>query len=649
MGDRAKVFDKFQSEAVEAIVRDFTKKKNGRYLLVIPTGGGKTRTAVKAINALFQNNILDSSSDRVLWVSHRVELENQAEKAFSKHAEINKNLKSFDQQVIYERDIRKIGRRVADQNIKIVVIDEAHHSAASSYQPIFDRSAVGVLGLTATPSRHDGKPLNFDKESYSIGFPDLIQQKIILAPIIEPPIKTGHKDTADHFDKLDKSKLNNIERNKKIISVLEKYHEKYNKVVIYVGTKDHVKDLYIQITNSSLLKEKYSSINWILGGENNNSRRLPRKIFIEEEKSEKKTILINIDVLTEGYDDPTIDTVVMACPMKSALKYMQAAGRAVRTDENNEAKKAYIVPVEDDLPNIRYRFDNRWLYSDISDALEPQVIDKTYSDEATFREVFDTLYNTPETLVNKKDQFYPPYDKDTRYSVLLFKVYLTDGFKHLPIILNNENRLKFKNRFDWLSERLAHDNSFFDRNYSSAFPPNELEAFEILKEDLNRRSVWEAMTLAGQCIENSKKPASARILEQKPWITFVALRYRANEVPLHLQSFLENMVNKYLLEEDIKGKNYEPSSKLVKLPLPMGLYKGLILNHETFVKVQKMVNEIQELFNASENKDYLDELIQYFDSSDFPIQLKYKQCLPIIIREQLDYFMELELASGGGA
>ena len=101
------------------------------------------------------------------------------------------------------------------------------------------------------------------------------------------------------------------------------------------------------------------------------------------------------------------------------------------------------------------------------------------------------------------------------------------------------------------------------------------------------------------------------------------------------------MVNKDLLEEDIKGNNYEPSSKLVKLPLPMGLYKGLILNHETFIKVQKMVDKIEELFNARENNDYLDDLIQYFDSSDFPIQLKYKQCLPIIIREQLDYFRKL--------
>jgi superfamily II DNA or RNA helicase len=631
-------FDKFQADAVDAIVKDFNKKKNGRYLLVIPTGGGKTRTAVKSINALYQNNILDSTKDRVLWVSHRVELENQAKDAFLKHAEINKNSKSFEKQVTYERDIRKIGVRVADHSVKIVVIDEAHHSKAFSYQPIFDRNAVGVLGLTATPSRHDGQLLDFEKESYSIGFPDLVQQRIILTPIIEPSIKTGHKDETEYFKKENHAKLNNAERNKKIISVLEERHEKYNKVVIYVGTKEHVKDLHSQIKNSSL-KNFYHSIHWITG--DGNSRNLPRKEFIEKEKNQKKSILINVDVLSEGYDDPTIDTVVMACPMKSALKYMQAAGRAVRRDENNDDKKAYIVEVEDDLPNIKYRFDNRWLYSDISDALEPEVIDKTYSDEATFRKVFENLYTNPETLVNKEDQLYPSYDENTRYSILLFKVYLPSGYKHLPIILNNENRLKFKSRFNWLSERLAHDEKFFNRNYSSNFPANEFEVFEVLKKEGNRRNVWETMTLAGQCIENSKKPASPKMLEQKPWITFVALRYKAIEIPLHLQSFLKNMVNKDVLIEEIKSKNYKPKSKLVKLPLPMGLYKGLILNHETFAKLQKMVDELKTLYKTNENNDYLDNLIQYFDSSDFSIQLKYKQCLPIIIREQLEYFIEL--------
>ena len=173
------VFDEFQSEAVDSIVKDFSKKKNGRYLLVIPTGGGKTRTAVKAINRLFETGILNPRSDFVLWVTHRIELENQAIDAFSDYGVNNDNLVSFKDRISYVHDLKKIGSLVKQPHIAFVVIDEAHHSKASSYQPIFLNTSVGVLGLTATPSRHDGRALDFERESYSIGFPDLIKKRII--------------------------------------------------------------------------------------------------------------------------------------------------------------------------------------------------------------------------------------------------------------------------------------------------------------------------------------------------------------------------------------------------------------------------------------------------------------------------------------
>ena len=71
-------------------------------------------------------------------------------------------------------------------DVRLVVIDEAHHAATANiqYGPIFDYPCLGILGLTATPSRHDGQPLEFERETYSIGFPDLIEKRIILSPEI---------------------------------------------------------------------------------------------------------------------------------------------------------------------------------------------------------------------------------------------------------------------------------------------------------------------------------------------------------------------------------------------------------------------------------------------------------------------------------
>ena len=82
MADLKERYDSFQKNAVQAIVRDFSKKSNGRYLLVIPTGGGKTYTAVKSICQLFNQNILNPDRHKVLWTAHRVELLTQAKDTF---------------------------------------------------------------------------------------------------------------------------------------------------------------------------------------------------------------------------------------------------------------------------------------------------------------------------------------------------------------------------------------------------------------------------------------------------------------------------------------------------------------------------------------------------------------------------------------
>ena len=83
--DVAARFDSFQNEAVTNILNDFREKPAGRYLLVIPTGGGKTFTAVKTINKMFQEGVLDPQVDIVVWAAHRVELIIQAEKDFDKY------------------------------------------------------------------------------------------------------------------------------------------------------------------------------------------------------------------------------------------------------------------------------------------------------------------------------------------------------------------------------------------------------------------------------------------------------------------------------------------------------------------------------------------------------------------------------------
>src|ERR1700722_5011219 len=78
-------YNAFQRDAVNNIVSDFREDAKGRFLLVIPTGGGKTTTAVKAVSGMYDAGLL-APDERVMWVVHRDELRRQAKDSFARFA-----------------------------------------------------------------------------------------------------------------------------------------------------------------------------------------------------------------------------------------------------------------------------------------------------------------------------------------------------------------------------------------------------------------------------------------------------------------------------------------------------------------------------------------------------------------------------------
>ena len=127
-------YERFQNEAVEAIRRDFTEVKNGRFLLVVPTGGGKTWTAVRSVYELFDAGVLTEADDRVLWVAHRHELIVQAADTFDAFA-TSAGRDSIRHRIEFVK-LGGIKGAVADavRPPSFVVIDEAHHGAAALLQ-----------------------------------------------------------------------------------------------------------------------------------------------------------------------------------------------------------------------------------------------------------------------------------------------------------------------------------------------------------------------------------------------------------------------------------------------------------------------------------------------------------------------------------
>jgi len=632
-------YDEFQAEAVANLLSDFGEKKNGRFLLVIPTGGGKTYTAVKAINRLFATGVLDPKKDQVVWGAHREELIKQAEETFQEYSTSNPEAEYSDR--VNVGTMSKIISYVKENSgeVRIAVIDEAHHAISKNitYGPLFKYPNLGILGLTATPSRHDGEPLDFEKESFSIGFPDMVERQLILSPAIDR-VEGGRFEEVyakgvTGFSGLDV--LDCPERDKKIIGQLIGNTEKYEKVIVYAATKEHVRNLHKRIRNSDLV-DKYESIDYILGGNDYSGNDPSRKDFIARIKGYSRSIVVNCGVLSEGYDDPTVNTVVMATPTRSKLVYMQAIGRCIRVDKRNPLKQAFIVEVADVLPNIRYRIDNRWLFSEISDALEPAVVDRVFSSAEEFKKVLSWIYK--KYGVKTDDLINPEWDKSMRYSLLLFKSYVGNGqYRHLPILIDGRNRSTVSNWFNYLSERMAkfHAQSI---NFEGAMKWARFEGISGLEDRVLRQLIYESMEEAYKVIALSADKKS----DQGSWITFVSLRFKSAELPADLFAFLENVVNREQMAELIKSRSFRAGDYLIKLPLPLASSIGMIVSGNAFNALEALVERLVQLRDDSGQKDHLPDVDSILKGSVLPVPPMYLHSLPIVVRERTEYFFKLD-------
>ena len=167
----------YQREAIEATIKGFGEFR--RQLIVCPTGGGKT--------LLFAKIAEHYQPGRTLVLAHREELLEQARDkilgATGTVAEIEaaERTASLDAPVVVAsvqtltREHRR--RRFAPDHFALIVVDEAHHAIAESYQRVLGYfEDARVLGVTATPDRGDKRPLGdyFENVAHETTLVDLI-------------------------------------------------------------------------------------------------------------------------------------------------------------------------------------------------------------------------------------------------------------------------------------------------------------------------------------------------------------------------------------------------------------------------------------------------------------------------------------------
>ena len=307
-----------------------------KQLVVLPTGAGKT--------VLFAHlPVVRKDSLPMLVLAHRAELLNQAK---AKIESMNPNLSVAIEKAenkagkvdVVVASVQTLGRgnstRIEgfDQEyFKTIIIDEAHHAAASSYQKILTYfKSDYVLGVTATPQRSDSVRLvdTFDEIVYYKSIEDLINDGW-LCPLIGYRVKTDTDiseveiTNGDYRQEQLAEAIDNPNRNTCIVNAfLDLAGAK--KTVVFAANIAHARNLA-----ASFAAQTRAQVRVVLGETPDEEREQILKDF----KSGAVQVIINVGVLTEGFDEPSIEAIILARPTRSTLLYTQIVGRGTRLNE----------------------------------------------------------------------------------------------------------------------------------------------------------------------------------------------------------------------------------------------------------------------------------------------------------------------------
>lgn len=317
----------YQGEAKEAV---FEQWEGGirKTLLVLPTGCGKTIVFAKITEDCVRNG------DRVLILAHRGELLEQAADKIAKATGLKCATEKAEESClgswyrITVGSVQSLMRetrlsRFPEDYFNTIIIDEAHHCISDSYQRVLKHFPdAKVLGVTATPDRGDMKNLGqvFDSLAYEYTLPKAIKEgylssiKAVTIPLqvdlTGVGVQSGDFKAGDLGTALDPY----LER---IAEEMEKYCREKKTVVFLPLVKTSQK--FRDILNGHGFRA--AEVN----GESSD-----RAEILEDYAAGKYNVLCNSMLLTEGWDCPDVDCIVVLRPTKVRSLYCQMVGRGTR-------------------------------------------------------------------------------------------------------------------------------------------------------------------------------------------------------------------------------------------------------------------------------------------------------------------------------
>lgn len=323
----------YQQEALNAIFRKWDEGQR-KLLLVLPTGCGKTIVFAKAIEQLVRDG------KRVLVLAHRAELLTQAADKLAKATGLGCAVEKAEETCmgswfrVVVGSVQTMCRekrlsQFAPDHFGAIIIDEAHHCLSDSYQTVLRHfGGALVLGVTATPDRGDMRNLGayFDDLAYEYTITKAIREGY-LSPIKAQtiPLRVDISGVAMQSGDYATGQLG---------SALEPYLEGIAQEMASIcrGRRTVV---FLPLVKTSQRMRDILQAHGLRAAEVNGGSEDRTQVLDAFSRGEYD-VLCNSMLLTEGWDCPEVDCVVVLRPTKVRSLYCQMIGRGTRLAEGKE-------------------------------------------------------------------------------------------------------------------------------------------------------------------------------------------------------------------------------------------------------------------------------------------------------------------------
>ena len=367
----------YQNEAIRRVTEGVDAAKR-KFLLVMATGTGKTRTTIALVDALLRSKRVQ----RVLFLADRRELVRQAMSEFKSHLP-NESLARIEAgetsgariQFSTYPSMMQVYSRLSVGYYDLIVADESHRSIYQRYKAVFDHFDAIQLGLTATPTDYidhntfelfdcgDGAPSYYYSYEQAIADQNLVNYRVldaqtnfqlqgIMGDALPEPLKQMARDQGVELDELnfdgsdiEKGIINQGTNDAMVREFMDKSRKDVrglpHKSIFFAVSHAHAKRLYEGFNRLYPELQRQGMAEII----DSHMERADATLDDFKYRTMPR-VAITVDMLDTGVDVPAIQNLVFAKPVFSRVKFWQMIGRGTRlhTDKaTSEIKKDFLI------------------------------------------------------------------------------------------------------------------------------------------------------------------------------------------------------------------------------------------------------------------------------------------------------------------